>query len=308
MKRWKKISIGVLILVLLALLGAGNYFYNYAFVPSEKDFIAEPKDKSDATQSWFTDADNRAGWQLVSEDGLQLSAIYLPAEIASGKTAILAHGYMSKAESMGKYAKMFHDLGYNVLVPDARGHGKSDGDYIGFGWDERRDMLGWIGKVLENNGMEETVVLYGISMGGATVMMTSGEELPKNVKAIIEDCGYASVEEELSYQLKEMFGLPGFPLIPVTNLVTKVRAGYFFTSASSVRQLKKNKTPILFIHGTKDDFVPFEMLEEVYQATDAPKEKYEVAGAGHAEAYDKAPETYKAVAEKFLNAHLKEVP
>ena len=95
---------------------------------------------------------------------LKLSAIYLP-RTDSHKTAIVAHGYMGNAETMANYAKMFHDLGYNVLVPDARGHGKSEGDYIGFGWHERKDYVKWIDQVLETNGQSEEIVLYGISMG-----------------------------------------------------------------------------------------------------------------------------------------------
>lgn len=111
-------------------------------------------------------------------------------------------------------------------MPDARGHGKSEGDYIGFGWDERKDYLQWINRIIKKDPQSE-IVLHGVSMGAATVMMTSGEKLPDNVKAFVEDCGYSSVKGELGYQLKEMFNLPAFPLIPVTSLVTKVRAGYF---------------------------------------------------------------------------------
>ncbi len=157
-----------------------------------------------------------------------MSAIYLPAEKKSDKTVIVAHGYMGNAETMANYAKMFHDLGYNVLVPDARGHGRSEGDYIGFGWPERKDYVQWIDKIIAETGQSQQIVLYGVSMGAATVMMTSGEKLPNNVKAIIEDCGYSSVDEELAYQLKDMFNLPSFPLIQVTSLITKIRAGYFF--------------------------------------------------------------------------------
>ncbi|MBO0462828.1 alpha/beta hydrolase [Enterococcus sp. DIV1298c] len=310
MKLWIKILIGAALLVTVVLVFAGNYFYNYAVVPSEKDFLegdtpgTTKTNEESAAQSWFANPENRKEWHQTSADGLELSAIYLPAS-DSHKTAIVAHGYMGDAETMANYAKMFHDLGYNVLVPDARGHGKSEGDYIGFGWHERKDYVKWIDQVIETNGQSEEIVLYGISMGAATVMMTSGETLPANVKAIIEDCGYSSVNEELSYQLNELFGLPPFPLIQVTSLMTKIRAGYFFGEADSIKQLEKNKLPMLFIHGDADTFVPYEMLDKVYQATNGPKEKYVVPGAEHAKAYSVDPEKYQQTVSSFLEKYVK---
>ncbi|MDA9462874.1 Hydrolase of the alpha, beta superfamily [Enterococcus mundtii 3F] len=309
MKLWIKILIGVTLLVTVVLVFAGNYFYNYAVVPSEKDFLegdtpgTTKTNEESSAQSWFANPDNRKEWQQTSADGLKLSAIYLPAT-DSHKTAIVAHGYMGDAETMANYAKMFHDLGYNVLVPDARGHGKSEGDYIGFGWHERKDYVKWIDQVLETNGQSEEIVLYGISMGAATVMMTSGEPLPTNVKAIIEDCGYSSVNEELAYQLNELFSLPPFPLIQVTSLMTKIRAGYFFGEADAIKQLEKNKLPMLFIHGDADTFVPYEMLDKVYQATKGPKEKYVVPGAEHAKAYSVDPENYQKTVSNFLEKYV----
>lgn len=285
------------------LIYAGNYFYDYAVVPSEKDFLSsdsKTKTKEEKeNEEWYIDENNRQNWTLRSQDGLKLSANFLPAQKQSGKTAILAHGYMDTAETMADYAKMYHDMGYNVLAPDARGHGKSEGDYIGFGWHERKDYLQWIDQVLEKQGSNERITLYGVSMGAATVMMTSGEKLPENVNSIIEDCGYASVNEELAYQLKELFGLPAFPMIPITSLVTKIRADYFFGEADVTKQLAKNTRPMLFIHGKEDKFVPFSMLDEVYQATNAPKEKWAVDHAAHADSYAQNPELYKEKIKTF---------
>ena len=309
MKKIVKVLIAFVVLIIVVLIGAGLYFYNYAIVPSEKDFLEKdtPGTSVEATspeETWFKDEKNRSYWLLTSNDDLKLQAIYLPAENETDKNVIMAHGYMGSAETMARFAKMYHDLGYNVLVPDARGHGKSEGKYIGFGWPERKDYLQWIDQMIEKNGKNAQITLYGISMGGATVMMTSGETLPENVKAIVEDCGYSTVDKELAYQLKDIFNLPSFPLIPVTSVITKIRAGYFFGEASSIAQLKKNKTPILFIHGDADKFVPFEMLDEVYEATDAPKEKYIVSGAAHAKAYTVDPKKYKEKVNDFLTQYV----
>lgn len=307
MKIFIRIFFVLLFIVVVGLIFAGNYFYNYAVVPSEKSFLESDtpgtKVKKSADQEWFEQATGRTDWHLTAEDGLRLRAIYIPSDSPSTKTALVVHGYMGKADTMAAYAKMYHDMGYNVLVPDARGHGRSEGDYIGFGWHERRDMVGWIDEIIQKNGSDETITLFGISMGAATVMMTAGEPLPKNVVSIVEDCGYASVNEELTYQLKELFGLPAFPLIPVTSLVTKVRANYFFGEADVVKQLHKNQLPILFIHGDADTFVPFHMLDEVYEATNGPKEKWVVPGAEHAKSYAVDPEQYRQKVKAFLEKY-----
>ncbi|WP_312880252.1 alpha/beta hydrolase [Paenibacillus phytorum] len=182
---------------------------------------------------------------------------HLAADRSTDRTVILAHGYAGQAMQMGKLAQMYKDtLGFNVLIPDARGHGRSEGHYIGFGWPERKDYVQWIDKVIEHMGEQSKIVLHGVSMGGATVMMTSGEALPPNVKAIVEDCGYTTAKDQLAYQLKRMYRLPIFPLLHLTSLLTKLRAGYFFGEASALDQLQKSKTPMLFIHGDADLFVP----------------------------------------------------
>ena len=77
------------------------------------------------------------------------------------------------------------------------------------GWDDRKDMLLWIAKIIQK-GPQAEIVLLGVSMGGATVMNTSGEKLPSNVKAIVEDCGFTSTVDAFAYQLKQLYGLPKF--------------------------------------------------------------------------------------------------
>lgn len=304
------IILGSLVVIIgIALFGAGMYFYNVAIAINDKDFLAaEPSKKDDpwrTQKEWYQSAP-REKRSITSDDGLKLNALYISAAEPSKKTVILAHGYGGNYEQMSPYAKLFHDWGYNVLAPDARGHGTSEGSYIGFGWHERKDYLKWIDLMITETGSATELALFGVSMGGATVMMTSGEELPSNVKVIVEDCGYSSVTDELVYQLKDMYNLPSFPLIPVTSVVTKLKAGYSFGEASAVEQLKKNKTPMLFIHGDKDLFVPTEMVYENYEATTAPKELYIVKGAGHAEAYVKDKKGYEKEIHDFVSAYIKE--
>lgn len=306
----RKVWIGLVILealVIIALGFAGNYFYDVAVAINPKDFIEatdvdgdyDPKDPWLEEKKWY-DAVEREKLSIESTDGLKLSGVYIESEFASDKVAILAHGYAGNLEQMAPYVKLYHDMGFNVLVPDARGHGTSEGDYIGFGWHERKDYLQWIQLMIDKVGTDAELALYGISMGGATVMNVSGEELPDNVKVIVEDCGYSSLNGELAYQLKDMYDLPEFPLIPVTSLVTKIRSDYWFGEADTVAQVKKNHVPMLFIHGAEDKFVPTEMVNDVYEANPSPKELYIAPNADHAESYELNKEEYKQKVQKFV--------
>ncbi len=305
-KLW--ISLGVLaILVVIGLGFAGNYFYDVAVAINQKDFIEaadvdgdyDPKDPWLEEKKWY-EAVEREKLSIESEDGLKLSGIYIEGDPDSKKVAILAHGYSGNLEEMAPYVKLYHDMGFNVLVPDARGHGTSEGDYIGFGWHERNDYLQWIQLVIDKVGTDAELAIFGISMGGATVMNVSGEELPDNVKVIVEDCGYSSLNGELAYQLKDMYDLPAFPLIPVTSLVTKIRSDYWFGEADTVEQIKNNTVPMLFIHGEKDKFVPTEMVYDVYEANPSSKELYIAPNADHAESYEQNKEEYKKKVQDFV--------
>ncbi|MFF2885487.1 alpha/beta hydrolase [Paenibacillus sp. NPDC057967] len=306
--------ITIILFVLAAgIIGASFYFYNVAIARADKSFLngnpdlevgASAENPYERNDQWW-EAQLFEDWSMDSEDGLRLHAYYLEANQPSDITVIIAHGYSGHAALMTNFAQMYSEkLGYNVLLPDARGHGRSGGRYIGFGWPERRDYVGWIRRVIENNGGQSQIILHGVSMGGATVMMTSGESLPPQVKAIIEDCGYTSAKEQLAYQLKRMYKLPSFPLLQTTSLVTKWRAGYSFSEASALMQVKKSKTPILFIHGDTDLFVPTAMVNELYEQGPEQKELLIIPGAGHGLARHTDPETYDRAVIGFIQKHI----
>ena len=296
------------------------YFYNLAIARGPKEFLSRSPDLQRGTSgensislertfsptTWL-DSQNPARWEIQSDDGLKLVGLFIPASTPTNRTVICAHGYTSQSRHMAQFARFFHEkLGFNVLLPTL-GHGKAR-HYIGFGWHERKDYLLWIQRITEEVGEDSQIVLFGISMGGATVMMVSGEDLPPQVKAIIEDCGYTSVDAQLSYQLSRMYHLPSFPLLNTTSLVTKLKAGYSFSEASALEQIKKNKLPILFIHGAEDWFVPVSMVYELYEACPSEKELYIVEGAGHGAAYGQNPEEYERRVADFLKKYLEETP
>ena len=311
-RKWIVITLGgCLLLFLISLMVAANYFYNLALnptTPKEAIFGTASGENSDpdkeAAQKWLEEESGYTDIYKMSYDQLKLHAYQIKSPKPSDVWIIQVHGYMGSGKDMARCARVYHEEGYNLLIPDLRGQGESEGDYIGMGWVDRLDMLGWIDYLIEQD-KDAQIVLYGVSMGGATVMMTAGEELPSNVKAIIEDCGYTSAWEEFAYLLETLFEIPNYPILPAASLVTKLRAGYGLLEASSIKQVAKSKTPILFIHGEEDTFVPFFMLDEVYNAANCEKQKLAVPGAAHAACAEIEPELYKQTVEAFLARYIK---
>jgi len=314
------ISVVIVVILAIAYLAVGKYFYNYALNANKKKEFLENNPNLSPNKAINTESAELAKQadkdferlhiplevSVVSEDKFQLNlnAYVYENEESNHKWAIVVHGYTSSAKWMTRWIRNFYEQGYNVLAPDLRGHGKSEGDYIGMGWHDRLDMLLWINKIIEEDPKAQ-IVLFGISMGGATVMMTVGEELPSNVKVIVEDCGYSSVSDVFIYQLGDLFGLPEFPIMKAANTVTKLLAGYDLYEASAIKQVAKSSTPILFIHGDKDTFVPFEMLDKVYGTATVDKEKLIIKEAGHGLSESVDPLAYWSTIWKFVQKYIK---
>ena len=196
---------------------------------------------------------------------------------------------------------MYRDrLNYNVLFPDLQYHGYSEGDEIQMGWKDRLDLMKWI-DVAHDLFKDDFMVLHGVSMGAATVMMTSGERLPEYVKCFVEDCGYSSVRGQFSKNLKDMSPLLPKAIVTSASIVTKRRYGWSFDEADCRKALSRCEKPMLFIHGDADDYVLFEHLWKNYNAKKKGYKEYWVAlDAVHANAYAKHPEEYARRVSNFL--------
>lgn len=313
MNKKKKIILTISILLLVVILGVGglvgNYFYNLALNPfTSKDMIFGDDDDDtslevEADVNWLIKDSNYINTYITSSDNLKLHAYEVKNENKTDKWAIVVHGYTSEGKLLSSKAKHLYNMGYNVLVPDLRSHGTSEGNYIGMGWDDRLDIIDWINYIVKNNPKSE-IALHGTSMGSATVLMVSGEKLPSNVKAMVADCGYTSVYDEFSYQLKQLFNLPAFPIMNFSDVVTHIRAGYCLNDASAINQVKKSTTPILYIHGDKDGFVPYYMMDELYNATNSEKEKLTIEGGEHANSDLVNPKLYWSTVNSFLEKYI----
>lgn len=309
-----KFIIIFLIIIIAILIFIGNYFYNLSMKRgSNRDVIFNAdhnqfvdtgvwKTSVNKTKEWLTTVSQEELF-LQSRDGLSLHATMITQSSSTHQWMLGCHGYTSNNQETLTLGRELYAHGFNILVPDARGHGKSEGNYIGMGWPERLDIVDWVNFIVNQDPKAE-IMLYGISMGAATVMNVAGEPLPQNVKLIIEDCGYSSTWGIFTYQLKSLFKIPAFPIMHSASLITKLRAGYWISDGSAIDQLKKCDLPMLFIHGSSDSFVPFEMLEEVYNSAQGPKEKYIVPNAAHAMSQYTNEEKYFDTILNFINQYM----
>lgn len=321
--------IGLLfVLIMVATLVIGNYFINYALVPNQGAQEREPvvevlpegvesqeetlesmiqtnRSREDqVAEEWYAEmSSTKEKVLLTSQDGLELVGHTFLQEEETNHWAVLSHGYQATEESMHTTARRYYEEGYNVLTYDQRAMDESEGQYITMGIKERGDLIAWLEVLLENHPQAE-IVTHGVSMGAATVLMASGQaDFPDAVKAVIADCSYSSVWGVFESELYQRFQLPDFPFLHMAGIVGIPRVGInlFGTEGDVVYYTSQSTTPTLFIHGTADDFVPYPMVHELYDAYSGEmQELYTVEGAGHAEAEYMEPDAYYQTVFDFV--------
>ena len=282
-------------------------------ISEKKDAIEEKKNPTDHTLPAQMLRDEGDAWlDSVPHDHMVIknrentaihSYIVKQAE-PTDKWLVCVHGYTSSSKGMGSYALHYYNRGYNILLPVMRGHDISEHRSITMGWLDRLDIIDWIQYIVKMHN-DAQIVLHGVSMGAATVMMATGEDLPFNVKCCIADCGFSSIWDEFSNEIKTTYHLPTFPVLYAADIMNRITSGFGFKEGSSVEQLKKSKTPTLFIHGEKDEFVPYRMMDLNYNAAACVKEKLSIPDAEHAEAHLIHPEIYWPNTFRFIDNYIK---
>lgn len=321
-KRTKKVLAVILSLVILCNLTA--FFVGYMMfniiVDTESDFSPrninttihnlthpfnriEPASKKVDTSPWFNGKSEDV--YINSFDGLKLHAFQVKntEQNASGNFVLLVHGYGGTGRSMTTFAEHFYKSGYHLLSVDLRANGQSEGRYLGLGSLDRHDLVGWINFILSENPNAK-IVLFGVSMGGAAVMNTTGENLPENVVAAIEDSGFSVIFDEIERLSWNGYHFPPLPFLYISSVISEIKSGYSFKDLSCLTQLQKSKTPTLFIHGKADTVVPHEMLALNYNACISEKQMLSVEGAGHIRSVQADEQLYWSTMDAFLERYL----
>ena len=323
-----KLTILMLLIIINATYFIGSYFVRYALVPNSgaqnrivKDQQAAPTEEhvDPEAQRLETNMVNdiilRDAWMnemnfqnrevsIQSHDGLQLGGHAFLQDEPTNRWVIACHGYQSGEGETLLIGRHFYEQGFNVLTISLRAHGKSEGDYIGMGYLDKEDLVSWTKALIEKYPDSE-IIYHGTSMGGATVLMASGLELPDQVKAIVSDCAFTGIWDVFASELKLRFNLPPFPILHMARIMGKLKAGYDIKDGNVIKFIGKSTLPILFIHTLKDDFVPVSMVHDLYAAKiQGEKEIYILEDGGHAEAKYAEPVAYYERVFQFVNQYV----
>ena len=306
----------VLLVILLAILIASHVVYNMAFARDDKR-IGPPEELPD-TEFYTPYLDemvkNIKAFQEIpyedvfttSYDGLKLHGKFYEGQ-KDKPVLIFFHGYRANATRDGSgIHTLGTERGLNILVITQRAHKESEGKIITFGIRESRDCVSWIDYIKERFGEDKKVILWGISMGAATVMTAAGRDLPDNVLGIGADCGFSSTKDILKCVIKEM-KLPVELSYLLVKLGAKIYGGLNIEETSAMEGLKQCKVPVLFIHGVDDDFVPCHMTHTNYDACASDKSLVLVEKAGHGMSYYVDMKKVEEGVYAFLDKIMKDV-
>ena len=299
---WIPIVVGaVLFIIIFALV----FFYRMAFVrgkssditavaPKTEEYIGYFKKINDGVE-WF-DTQPKRDVYITSYDGLKLHATVLTLCENADKTILLFHGYRSIAKNDFSCAiSMYSSFNMNIILIDQRAHGLSEGKVISYGVKERFDARDWV-EFAKKEFPGTKIYMSGISMGAATVMMSS--DIVDGVSGIVADCGFTSPKEIIQRVAKEDMHLPKWFAVPV-GLMARIFGGFDY-SYSSKTSLAKTNVPILFIHGGKDAFVPCYMTDENFEVCASKKKKVVVPEAAHGFSYLVDPDTVTDALKRFI--------
>ncbi|USB33807.1 alpha/beta hydrolase [Paenibacillus sp. YPG26] len=240
---------------------------------------------------------------VTSRDGLLLRGHVLESHPGSPRWAIIVHGYTGALEVSSQFAGMFEDKEFNVLLVDQRRHGRSQGRYTTYGFQEKYDIEVWVGWVREHYGEDVLIGLHGQSMGGGTVLEYLSIAHP-NVQFVIADCPYSDLTELIRYQLTVLNKLPAFPLMSLIDKRLERKAGFRLDQVSPIRAVRQSLLPVLFIHGSADTYVPTRMSRDMYDAKSGIRDLLIIDGAKHAKAYGVDPEGYTRKVHAFIDGVL----
>ena len=298
----------ILLVLALVVLGAMYYVYRMAFhpVPIKGDRSAKAlnnpqfRAQREHINQLIADMEARP-YELVSivaRDSVRLTGRYYH-QADGAPLDIGFHGYRgSPVRDFSGGAKCSFEAGHNVLLVNERSQNGSEGRCITFGILEHQDCLAWITYANERFGSPD-MIIFGVSMGAATILMAAGLDLPDNIRGIIADSPY-STPLDIICEVGKGMHIPA----PVTAVLAigaaRIFGGFDLRAASAAEAVKKAKAPILIIHGENDHFVPCGMSGVIAKNCASPVQLETFPNAEHGLSYLTDTLRYERLVQEFI--------
>jgi len=230
-----------------------------------------------------------------ADDGVELRGWKVRPVKANADWVMLFHGVSDNRSGVLGHAEFLLRHGYGVVMMDARGHGKSGGNMVTYGWKERYDTVAIV-NALESTERVRHLFALGVSMGGAVALQSAAVE--PHIEAVVAEDPFASLREAAydyaGLDVSPLLGKTLFrPAVIVAMRSIRKEGGFNPDNASPEKAVSQRAFPVLLICGTEDHRIPCRHAERIYQAARGPKELWVVEGAGHAGAYGHSPAEYE---------------
>ena len=236
--------------------------------------------------------------QFISASGSLLRAWLAKGRPTHG-AVLLLHGVGANRASMLARARFLHDRGYTVLAPDFQAHGESPGAHITFGAREALDAASAL-RYLRRSAAGERVAVIGVSMGGAAALLGDARN---DADALVLESVYPTLNDAVADRLSVWLGPLGFLGRALAPALIGSVAPHIGVSADSLRPISRIggfEKPLLLMTGTEDRYTPLSEARALFACARAPKEYWEVIGAGHEDLHDFAPAEYERLIDDFL--------
>jgi len=218
---------------------------------------------------------------LLSEDGLSLNGIYVPSRNGAG--VMVEHGYKDTYATEMPIAAMLVRHGYGVIVLELRAHGGSDGETISFGRSELLDLAAAYKYLVARPDVDpRRIGILGESMGGALAILFAA--VTPDVRAVVAESPYASVDNTVEVSVSHFTGLPAFPFANVILFFMERKLGFDLEAVSPLAYIGAiSPRPVFLMMGGKDTFVNPKGGKLLYDAAGEPRELWFDPELGHVE-------------------------
>lgn len=303
------VTVGLVILWLVACVLIANKTLNMASKPVAHT-LDEAREMQSSVEGFdFTNYDANWNKEAFEIDGLhgkiRGEIIFNNAAASRNKVAIICHGHTWNRINSLKYADIFYNKGYNLIIYDHNYFGESQGEFCTLGYYEKHDLSSVIDLARQRFGDDAFVALHGESMGAVTVLSLLG--LRGDVGLVVADCPFSNTGMYYREFYEHMFHLSSFPVVEFSNLLSKRRYGYDFDKCNPIDDVRQSDVPICFIHGKSDHFIfPHHSVDMYNVCKNSLSELHLVADAGHARSYFVNHEAYIKTVEEFIDKVEKE--